>query len=132
MDVNIFETQNDQDKNSKSLPDFILAAPYKNHSIKLTNLPKPVFTVIRNFEILRGRLLPWKLWGFQIFKTPTSIWLHWKRRCSATCWRFKNPILINIDQARALWTQRKGFFQSCQNIFWCLIFDDLSWTQFWR
>ena len=73
MDVNIFETQNDQDKNSKSLPDFILAAPYKNHSIKLTNLPKPVFTVIRNFEILRGRLLPWKLWSFQIFKTPTSI-----------------------------------------------------------
>ena len=127
-----FKNEMSRSKIAKVYPISFWQPLIKNHSIKFTILPKPVFTVIRKLEIWSGRLLLWKLWRYQYYQNQKSIWLHWKRRCSATCWRFKNPILIDIDRARALWTWKKGFYQICQNNFWCLIFDDLSWTQFWR
>ena len=130
MDFWNFKKWNGQIKNSQSLPNFILAAPYENHSIKSINLPNLAFTVIRNSKNWRSRLLLWKLWSSQYFSNQKSIWLHWKRRWSATCWNFDSSILINIDQHRAFQTWKKSFCQFCQMLFWWSEFGCLPWSEF--
>ena len=119
MVIEISKTQNDQIKISQGLPNFNLAAPYKIHSIKMLDLPKPVFTVIINFENSRGRLLLWKLWRFQYVKIPISIWLHWKVRCSAICWCFDSSILMNIQKWELSKVEKTGFVNPAKYIFLC-------------